>query len=55
MTDDPLKTKGEIARLKDGEDVRYLATFGSEWTYVETLTEPLMRGFVPSESIMISE
>ena len=55
LTDDPLKTKGEIARLKDGEDVRYLATFGSEWTYVETLTEPLMRGFVPSESIMISE
>ena len=55
LTDDPLKTKGEIARLKDGEDVRYLATFGSEWTYVETLTEPPMRGFVPSESIMISE
>lgn len=55
LTDDPLKTKGEVARLKDGDAVQYLATFGSEWTYVETLTEPPMRGFVPSESIVISE
>lgn len=55
LTDDPLKSKGEVARLKDGDAVRYLATFGSEWTYVETLTEPTMRGFVPSESIVISE
>lgn len=55
LTDDPLKGKGEVVRLKEGESVRYLATFGSEWTYVETLTEPPMRGFVPSESIVISE
>ena len=55
LTDDPLKTKGEVARLRAGEAVRYLATFGSEWTYVETLTEPPMRGFVPSEAIVISE
>ena len=55
LTDDPLKTKGEVARLRAGEAVRYLATFGSEWTYVETLTEPPMRGFVSSEAIVISE
>ena len=55
LTDDPLKTKGEVARLRAGEAVRYLATFGSEWTYVETPTEPPMRGFVPSEAIVISE
>lgn len=55
LTDDPLKTKAEVARLGEGEAVRYLATFGSEWTYVETLTEPPMRGFVPSEAVVISE
>lgn len=55
LTDDPLKTKAEVARLGEGEAVRYLATFGSEWTYVETLTEPPMRGFVPSETVVISE
>lgn len=55
LTDDPLKTKGEVARLTEGESVQYLATFGSEWTYVETLSEPPMRGFVPSEAILISE
>ncbi|MDO5298234.1 MAG: hypothetical protein Q4F18_02310 [Clostridia bacterium] len=55
LTDDPLKTKGEVVLLKEGEGVRYLATFGSEWTYVETLTEPPMRGFMPSEAIVISE
>ena len=55
LTDDPLKTKGEVARLTEGESVQYLATFGSEWTYVEALSEPSMRGFVPSEAILISE
>lgn len=55
LTDDPLKTEGEVAQLKEGDAVRYLATLGSEWTYVETLTEPPMRGFVSSKSIAISE
>lgn len=55
LTDDPLKAKGEVARLNEGERIQYLATFGSEWTYVETLTEPPMRGFVPSQAILISE
>lgn len=55
LTDDPLKTKGEAARLQEGENVRYLATFGGEWTYVETLTEPPVRGFVPSEAVVMSE
>ena len=55
LTDDPLKSKGEVAQFQAGDAVRYLATFGDSWTYVETLTQPPMRGFVPSAAVVIVE
>ena len=52
ITDDPLLSKEAVAHLQAGEQVQYLGTFGGDWTYIQTLTPPLMRGFIPSGSIL---
>lgn len=52
MTDDPLFSKEVIAQLGSGEQVQYLGSFGDDWAYIETLTVPQMRGFIPSVSIV---
>ena len=51
MTDDPLFSKETVAQLNAGEQVQYLASFGEDWAYIETLAAPQMRGFIPSVSI----
>lgn len=51
LTDDPLYSQKAIAQLRAGEQVQYLGTFGDGWTYVETLTTPRKRGFIPSACV----
>ncbi|MBQ7454826.1 MAG: hypothetical protein IJS53_00165 [Clostridia bacterium] len=55
LTDDPLLSQTSAARLKNGEEVNYLARMGA-WAYVEaTVNGELMCGFVPYNALEMSE
>lgn len=50
MTDDPLKSRTTIAKLKNGEQVTWLAQMGP-YIYVETEGPHPQRGFVDAEAV----
>lgn len=54
VTDDPLYSRTELAKLSAGTEVTWLATMGT-WAYIEVYAAQPVRGFVPAGELQVVE